>query len=139
MSFHASPAAFAPLVPTSRPTTDKSRVSPECPPELAAQRDRVQKHAETELRAATGAVESRRAADISRIHAREAAGAPRAETQALYEAAYTRQKAGEAQVKAVWGLGEEAEVRKEAEEAARSAIAAVWERHLAQLEERFGL
>ncbi len=125
-------------MPTGGAATE-GRLSSGCPAGLAARLERVTRHAETEQRAVTDALAARRAQEVDQIHAREAAGAPRAETQALYEASYDRQQQGQAEAKAAFGLPSEAATRKEAEEAARNAIADVWERHIAQLEARFGL
>ena len=137
MSFF-TPSSYAPLVPTGAAATE-GRLSSGCPAGLAARLERVTRHAQTEQRAAEDAVSARRAKEISQIHAREAAGVPRAETQVLYEASFTRQQQGQATVREAFGLPREAAVRQEAEEAGRRAIAVVWERHVAAQEERFGL
>ncbi len=137
MTIYTSPSAFAPLVQATGGTTTEGRLSSGCPAGLTTRLERVTRHAQTELRAAEEAVSARRANEIAQIHAREAAGAPGAETRALYKASYTRQQQGQAEVKAAYGLPTQDSVRKDAEAAARSAIAAVWERHIAQLEERF--
>ena len=110
-----------------------------CPAGLVARLERVKRHAETEQRAATDAVAARRAKEIAEIHAREAARAPGAETRVLYEAAYHRQKQGQAESRAAFGLPSEAAVRQEAETAARAATEAVWLAYITAQEGRFGL
>jgi len=137
MSFH-TPSSFAPLVPTGGTPTE-GRLSSGCPAGLAARLERVTQYAARELRAAEAAVAARRTKEVAQIRAREAAGAPRTETQALYDASYTRQQQGETEARTAYGLPSEAAVRQEAEEVARSAIAVVWERHIAQMEQRFDL
>jgi len=123
----------------NQPGVDRSKVDTNCPPLLGVRLERVKRYAEMEKRAAEDAVSARRAKEIAEIHAREAAGAPGAETRALYEASYTRQQLGQAEAKAAFGLPSEEAVRKDAEAAARAATETVWLAYIEAQEARFGL
>lgn len=121
------------------PGTDTEAVSTRCPAALLARLEVVKGHAARELREATRAVEARRQHELAQIQAREAKGLARAEVQQLYAASYARQQEGDAQARAAWGLPDEAQARKKAEAAARTAVAAVWQTYVAAQEARFGL
>ncbi len=140
MTIYTAPASFAPLMPTGGTTSDKTRVSTGCPPLLGVRLERVTRHSETELRAAEEAVFARRTAEVATLNTLAAEGRlTNAESSRRHAESYDRQEQGQAEAKAAFGLPSEEAVRKDAEAAARSAIAAVWERHIAHQEERFDL
>jgi len=139
MSFHASASSYAPLGPTGSAATE-GRLSSGCPAGLAARLDAVTRYAQTELRAVEQAVWARRTAEVATLNTLAGEGRlTSAESSRRHAESYDRQKQGETEARAAFGLPSEAAVRQEAEEAARVAIAAVWERHVAAQEARFGL
>jgi len=138
MSFH-TPSSFAPLVPTGGTPTE-GRLSSGCPAGLVARLERVTRHAQTELHAVEQAVWARRTAEVATLNTLAAEGRlTNAESSRRHAESYERQKQGETEARAAFGLPSEAAVRQEAEEAARSVIAGIWERHVAAQEARFGL
>ncbi len=138
MSFH-TPSSFAPLVPTGGAVTE-GRLSSGCPAGLVARLERIKRHSETETRAAEGAVFARRTKEVATLNTLAAEGRlTNAESSRRHAESYDRQKQGETEARAAFGLPSEAAVRQEAEVAGRAATLAVWLAWLEAQEARFGL